>query len=854
MREERAASLLEDLEEITAAYCHRQLSSLEAVIRYLLGERRVEDLLMLLEVPVNSDLDVAQRSAQSSSDEDEDELKAHDMDTSPWTLETSNAAYNIPLPKACGALWSNDGRLVCFFPRKEENVHSILDTFSIQASEHSLRSQTSIFENFGHLSKLYNQRRRSSSGGESSSDYDAASSSESSSSSEVTDVRNRLFLPSIALGDSNFVKRHDVALVESQYSAGAPLEQNPDPSPNYVCVHDLQDLLPSKKVLAQHYILSEDRQSCCDHNANVAEAAGYQELADVWSLVALICQRNVPPSAISQSQGKEPSRAIAARRDTHPLRSRDSAIDLSFDSAELTSEKSISNNVGRNQHSFWHLWVANELMLHFEKSADVQMLAMLSCVLSRQQGEDRTVNSDESEAQSNMPGSVHKESLATYPASERSTIDYTQIGSFPTTLDGKTAVGPVISEFVRSASDRRRQLSNTTTPSISFRHSRSNSDYQESQNLSLSTSPEQLRQAPRSNSNLATNFAASLSRQFSFSTSTSSSPPTRKGLSPSEGYLGTAHAAIAVGNTKPSGQYSTPPEAPRTPYSLPTSDTEEEASVHKPVFRIALKNEGCFDIERHTTNPAYHHSQDRKADAYRHAYGEMLLAWNLPLEMCEVLKHTGDAQGCHDNKASALLDLKFRKPSSSRDNDLMGLEFIDACLKCGSIPRGRNTSQFCFQCSARKPPMVCLFCESLVNGLASACLSCGHVLHVSCRAMLEGQSFAWDEPDDERYTCVSGCGCQCSDHVSVEVPGSPESVENDSEVLSTLAQSGPGEVEKEARGGWQDVAYESLARNLGGRHLTPKTSQIWRGGDGEAGQNRKKSVGSNLRYEDVSGL
>lgn len=365
MREERAASLLEDIEEITAAYCHRQLSSLEAVIRYLLGERRVEDFLLLLEVPANSELDVAQRSAQSSSDEDEDELKAHNLDTSPWTLETSNVAYSIPLPKACGALWSNDGRLVCFFPRKEENIHSLLDTFSIQASEHSMRSQTSIFENFGNLSKLYNQRRRSSSGGESTSDYEATSSSESSSSSEVTDLPNRLFLPSIALGDSNFVKRHDVALVESQYSAGAPLEQKPEPSPNYVCVHDFQDLLPSKKVLAQRYILSEDRQYCCDYNASVAEEAGYHELADVWSLVALICQKGVPPSANFQSHWKGP-RAIAARRDVHPLRLRDSAIDLSFDFIEPRSEKSITNNVGWDQHSFWHLWVAHELWVPLE--------------------------------------------------------------------------------------------------------------------------------------------------------------------------------------------------------------------------------------------------------------------------------------------------------------------------------------------------------------------------------------------------------------------------------------------------------------------------------------------------------
>ncbi|KAL9608432.1 MAG: hypothetical protein Q9167_006731 [Letrouitia subvulpina] len=42
---------------------------------------------------------------------------------------------------------------------------------------------------------------------------------------------------------------------------------------------------------------------------------------------------------------------------------------------------------------------------------------------------------------------------------------------------------------------------------------------------------------------------------------------------------------------------------------------------------------------------------------------------------------------------------------------------------------------------------------------------------------------------------------------------------------------------------WEDVAYESLARNLGGRPLTPKPSQIWRG----EGRKRSISVISSLR-------
>ena len=361
MSEGRAGSLSEDIDEITAAYCQHQLSSLEPIIRYLLGERRVEELLLLLELPLSSELDIAQRSTQSSSDEDDDEIQANDLDTNLGALDSSSTRYNIPLPKACGALWSNDGRLVCFFPRKEEKVQSFLDTFSMQASERSARSQRSIFENFGHLSKsLYSQRRRrsSSSSGSASDEY-ATSSSGSTSSSEITDTPNQLFLPSIGLGESTFAKRHEAGLIESQYSGGVPLEQTSESSPNYVCLHDLQDLLPSKQVLAQRYILCKDRQFCCVHNSRVAREAGYQDLADIWAIIAVICQRQLPPHVGSRALEKRPN-VSAARGSIHPLRSKDSAIDLSFDSTEADFEK-MTDHYDGNRHSFWHLWAVDTL-------------------------------------------------------------------------------------------------------------------------------------------------------------------------------------------------------------------------------------------------------------------------------------------------------------------------------------------------------------------------------------------------------------------------------------------------------------------------------------------------------------
>ena len=461
-------------------------------------------------------------------------------------------------------------------------------------------------------------------------------------------------------------------------------------------------------------------------------------------------------------------------------------------------------------------------MTYFENIADVQMLAMLSCVLSKPSGKGNLLIGDQPVSKSSLPETLRKDHLAPYVSPEGHLEEFPRISSPHPYGNGQTVAGTMNmpSEIVQPIRDRRRQLSNTSAPSFSFRHSRSDSDQLELQNLSVSTSPEQLRHVPKSNSNLASAFTASLSRQFSFSTSISSSPPTRKGLSPAGSYIGAAQAGIVVGNTNLTGRWSTTLDTPRAPYSLPTSDNEEEAFVQKPVFRTTYKNQECrSDIEGLTNTSTLDLSQELRAKIYRATYGEILFAWDLRLQMCEILKYNDTAQLPHDDSSPNHSDIKFERSTSNKDSDFVGVGFKDNCLNCGNLLPKRDISQICSKCSVRKQPTICLFCDSLINGLAYPCLSCGHVLHVSCRATLQ--------PDNSPYTCISGCGCRCAEHVSVEVAEPEETLQN----AETVPISG---LQEEVRERWRDVAYESLARNLGGppRHLTPKTSQIWRGGDG----------------------
>ena len=161
---EQTASLTDDIthqiytdaETIASSFMSQQRSSLEAILRYLLGEQTLEESLLWLKKRQESvDLDSTQDLDLSSSDEEEGlggyaGAQNGSMEASDPMIAVPNAQYNVPLPKACGALWADDGRLVCFFPPKQGKESSLLD-LSIKASDRSSRSRKNNFEDFGRL-------------------------------------------------------------------------------------------------------------------------------------------------------------------------------------------------------------------------------------------------------------------------------------------------------------------------------------------------------------------------------------------------------------------------------------------------------------------------------------------------------------------------------------------------------------------------------------------------------------------------------------------------------------------------------------------------------------------------------
>jgi hypothetical protein len=156
---------------------------------------------------------------------------------------------------------------------------------------------------------------------------------------------------------------------------------------NVISIHNLSHLLPAKKELAQEYKVFGDGPGVSRYNAEVAERLGYSELADVWRLVEMVLCNEVPLEVCGQLQGRpakggelEDQILIMARRASFVRGRRDSGLGLDLESEDGVPEFEYWGKVKWGSHPLGGGWLVEELFAYFERKADVQMLAMLSCV------------------------------------------------------------------------------------------------------------------------------------------------------------------------------------------------------------------------------------------------------------------------------------------------------------------------------------------------------------------------------------------------------------------------------------------------------------------------------------------
>ena len=482
------------------------------------------------------------------------------------------------------------------------------------------------------------------------------------------------------------------------------------------------------------------------------------------------------------------------------------------------------------------------------------MLAMLSCIFAASQVGDSHVIEKRN-------GYSNGSAYPLFPKQPNRQID-TVRAFFPTLEVASSLLNPspqnptfrvdnrqptggphsIDSSIGASTSDPNTPFSTGATPPSSFRPSQISFERSISQ-TPISASPEHIKQIHRSSSNLASALAASVSHPFSFSASASSSPPTsypKKRLSPALGHLGAIGDGPVPGQGAFGGLPSSIGEDSKVFDPLSAPSIERGASGQMVLtFKTRLKNQDQFQNEGYALLPLLDPIYEMQYHAYRETYGRLLSVWHLPIKSCEILQYNGLRDGIPSpyrdgNRHNLLL-------AREREFDNAGLEIISQCDRC-------NEEQGCATCSVTQRPLMCLLCASVIRGLSSPCLNCGHVLHLSCRTLLEqsqGPSTVGE--------CISGCGCYCLYHNTTNLTRSP--TEDGERIFKPVHDFKPSEQQEPEKGHdndhmedepWEDIAWESLTKNLGGRVLTPKPSQIWRGEE----RKRSLSVVSSLRRAD----
>jgi len=820
MSEEVYDKLKREVQQIAAGFVARRRGCLEATLCYLLGEVDLETSTTFFKD--DSDDDLGALADESSSDDEDGDIPAgasammsQELDSSATDMLTPmNRNANVPLPRYCGARFSATGKLVCFFPPKEDKVKSLLETLVAKNNARS-RGEPS-FETFGRLnnnSSPVPRMKAMSLASESKYDSDESDDSEESSSSDSDSSHYRVTRFPMSDYFRRSVRRPwggrgSPTILSQRSSAGGTgtgtgtgtgVGRSRASKPkNIIALHDISDLLPSKLILAENYLIFGDGPDVCEHNAIVAETHGFSDLADVWRYASMLLHNEVPLEVLDKLHHGE-SVLVIARDALSRHRSdsgSDSGVDVSYD--PLGRRNSLSGRV-KWGHSPLAKELISDLFTHFEALADIQMLAMLSCIFSEPVSNDVASRTESYLTQPQTPLSMKTPafSLDYFPTDIAAWSKHHKTPINSTVSTPKTAhtpsglYGSVGSSTGAWGSDpASASYSCGETPPL--RSTRGSLEHLHQQTQSLSTSPDNPRGFRRANSGIASSFAASFSRQFSntISSSPPNPPPSRKRPSPVADIVSSLapSAMVTWGNTTVLGSVREHSHTARS--SL--SDDEESKDGYKPVvctgITMTMENPNAFDDEGCISAGLLDSSHSALYASYRKAYAELLYIWGHPLARLEILKFNGlkdlfSEIDIPDNKSFATSLLSNKSNASNLESSpTIALGKIDYSRPFSpSFDQGLDVTGYCLKHESRLEPLVsstgggaigrcercknkvqrqlrCTICMEPISALFSPCLSCGCATHQHC--LLEYHSYGSTE-------CPGGCDCDCGEKSSI---------------------------------------------------------------------------------------
>ena len=673
MPDETHRKLELELHELGNRFLERKKNCLYTAFTYLLGETDLESSTAFFKnVRDFDDDDIDALADESSSDEDENDIPtggsasmsqeltgSTELDPTA-TLATAQRQAVTPLPMHCGARFSNDGRLVCFFPTKEEKAKALFALPHPDASRERQKGEPT-FAGFGRLPQDSPQPKHRFHDDTSATDDESSESDDTDSTSSTDSEPTTLHKIGLWYHPGRHFRKTwsaDESVRSSGGGTGAGTgtgtgtsKKRPGKPKNIVSIHNLQSDLPSKKQFAQEYAIFGDGADVCSHNASVAEKYGQHDLAHVWRYAALLLRRDIPLE-LHELHHMGQSVLVIARDAV--ARSRGEG---GKGNGSTTPGSSLAGRVRWGHHPLARDMI-DDLFDYYEKIADVQMLAMLACVFG-----DYSIQEEAALAASHLPQpktplqmKAPSFSLEYFPTDPVlwNTHYRSQASSGITTP--RTVNTPAMYSHSPNSEDTSGLVESRshsyscgeTPPNPAREHLR-----EVGQTQSLSTSPNN-RLFHRANSTMAAAFAASLPRALAGIVSGSPPDPVRKRLSPSDTLLSSLTPNVmAWAGSAASGA------APETPGTSRTSLSDDEywrddlISMVPVAVSCISENQGLFDDDGWMSTPLIDRDRSQLYSSYRYAYAEMLQMWGQPLSRLEIMKFNV----LRDDKPSSLESL-----------------------------------------------------------------------------------------------------------------------------------------------------------------------------------------------------
>ncbi|KAL7812340.1 hypothetical protein V8C44DRAFT_329130 [Trichoderma aethiopicum] len=805
MPEETRKRLDRELHELAEQFLRRKQNCLEVIFTYLLGEVDLESSTTFFKNVRDLDDDLDGLADDSSTDEEEDipaggsasmsqELPPADADTA---IATPARLIIPPPPLTCGARFSHDGRLICFFPTKEEKARVLYQT-SADVNKDRPRMEP-FFAGFGRLARDLPPRYRYTTEEASASEdqSDSGETDETSSSSDDSESTS-IHKMSLWYHSSRHLRKtwsEDRSIrssgggtgtgtgVGTATGTGASRRRIARPR-NVISIHDLRPDLPSKKEFAQEYAIFGDGADVCEHNASVAKKYGYTDLMNVWQYLGLLLKKGIPLEVLASNQSRS-SILVIARDVVSKTRA------LENDQGIAQGDGALLGRVKWGRHPLAKDFI-QELFNYFEKIADIQMLAMLSCIFSESSADDSVayVESQLPSQETPLPLKAPSFSLDYFPTDATMWNIYgrgvphsnvTTPGTLHTPLPyaGSHASDDGIMWAAEPATN---SFSAGETPPSKPRPLTADAD---PPSTVLSRSPSN-RPLSRVSTGLSSAFSSNFPR--SFTGASSNSPPAgqlRKKPSPAEMILNTLTPRTGYASAGPSYPLGDTSEG-RNSVSDDEFRRDDVLSLVPVKVSVFVEDQTIFDDDGWLSEPLLEPSRAHIYANYRYAYAEMLQMWRQPLARLEVMKFNvlkdempfaavegsfHDSFTLHDGASGNATHVKTGSSpiimgkkdqlqvlaASGRGLDVTGIcrvheTQLDPLRYTSSDSKVGGAVGTCDRCHRVQNQLRCVYCLEPVDALFPPCLSCGCAFHEDCLA-------EWHAAG-ETY-CPAGDECNC---------------------------------------------------------------------------------------------